>query len=126
MKKLLLIGLLWTTPAHAEPLKFAYTIYGIGATLDLHSTYRFLQYEGFREGNPAGAWASDKPKTLMVFSAASDVAILYGAHKLVNMKIFNGPHPRFEKIMLYGAAGIRSLYAWDNYKAITPDSVRRK
>lgn len=126
MKKLLLIGLLWTTPAYAEPLKIPLSVYAASAAADLATTYRFLQYEGFREGNPFGAWASDKPKTLMVYSAVSDAAILYGAHKLVNMKIFNGPHPRFEKIVLYGAAGVRFLYALDNYKAITPNSIRRR
>ncbi len=118
--------LLGARPTGAEPLIIPLAVYAAGASTDLHSTYRFLQYEGFREANPLVKGLSSQPKTLVGVSVIGDALTVYGLHKLVNMKALGGPHPKFERVALYAAASIRFLYAIDNYRAITPESRRKR
>ena len=115
---------LHATLAHAEPLAIPLGVYATAAAADLHSTYRFLQIEGHHERNPFVKGLSNQPGKLVGVSAALDAATVYGVYRLVNLKVFGGPHPRFTRIALYAAAGVRVLYALDNYSAQGPPRPR--
>lgn len=108
----LLVALCAST-ATAEPLKIPLAIYVSAAALDLHSTHRFLQYQGIHEANPLGGWLEDSPKTLIVFSALADASIVYGLHRWIGPK-----HPRIERVALYSAAAVRIAMAGRNYRNV--------
>ena len=114
-----------SAPVCAEPLAVPLSVYATAAALDLHSTHRFLQYEGFHETS----WMSrleHRPGTMIAVSALADAGMVYALSRVVDLKVLGGPHPRFKRIELYAAASVRLLYAVDNYKAITATSVRKR
>lgn len=123
---ILVLKTLTASQAGAEPLYVPLLVYAASATADLHSTYQFLQYEGFREANPIMKGLSSQPGKLVGVSAALDAGTVYGLHKLVNARWLGGPHPRFERVALYAAATVRFMFALDNYRAITTGAVRRR
>lgn len=98
-------------PVAAEPLAIPLSLYAAAAAADLHSTYRFLQYDGLHEGNPLVGWLETQPTTLVLVSAGIDVAALYSLHRWI------GPnHPRIERLTLYAVAGVRVWATAHNYR----------
>lgn len=116
---ILLVTLLLPFTAQAEPIAIPISIYATAAALDLHSTHHFLGYNGLREGNPIGAWLSDRPTTLVVYSAALDASAVYLLHHWIG-----AAHPRLERVSLYAVAATRTALAIDNYRS-TAGHLRR-
>lgn len=98
-------------PVRAEPLAIPLAAYATAAAADLHSTYRFLQFQATRERNPLGAWLSDDPGLLV----AHDIAIELGAGWALH-QWWGRRHPRWERALLYTAAAARLALALDNYR----------
>jgi hypothetical protein len=122
---LLLLILSQAEPVRAsEPLVIPLAVYATAAAADLHSTYNFLQYEGFEEGNPMGRWLSNRPKTLIVSGALADVGIVWGLHKLLHRK--GKGHSKWEKAALYGAATVRLMLARNNYEMVQGQPRKRR
>lgn len=111
---LVLLYALRAAPARAEPLKIPLSVYATAAAADLHSTYRVLQYQGTGERNPLGAWLSNDPGQLVAFGIVADLAGALAVHHWVGKH-----HPRWERVILYGAAAARIGLAYDNYKVAT-------
>lgn len=114
MKSLLLVLTLGcATTVQAEPLAIPFSVYFGAAATDLHSTYRGLQYQGVREANPLGAWLSDNPEQLVVFSSLAEAGTVYALHRLWGKR-----HPRWERVILYTAAAGRMAIATRNYRGV--------
>ncbi len=80
-----------SAPVCAEPLAVPLSVYATAAALDLHTTHRFLQYEGFHETS----WMSrleHRPGTMVAVSALADAGMVYALSRVVDLKVFGGPH----------------------------------
>lgn len=113
MKPLLLVLVFCATTVQAEPLVIPLSVYAAAASADLHSMYRGLQYQGVREANPLGAWLSDNPEQLVVFSSLAEAGTVYAVHRLWGKR-----HPRWERVILYTAAAGRIAIAARNYRGV--------
>ena len=96
-----LVLLLFASQAGAQS-RGALVVYAGAATADLTSTYRFLNVGGYHEVNPLSRWLSDRPKTLVGYSAVLDAAGIYAARRVLGNR-----HSKLLTVALYSAAVIR-------------------
>jgi hypothetical protein len=106
-------------PVRASGLTLPTVVYASSAALDLATTYRALQYPGFAEKNPLGAWLDDSPTALVAFSAALDVGVVFAAHRWVAPR-----HPKLVKVGLYAASAVRFYLAYRNYRQLNDHLAR--
>lgn len=87
------------------------------AAVDIGSTYRFLQYDRsyVRERFYPGRWLENRPKTLVVASAASTALLAYVGHRWVGRK-----HPVLARTLFYGAAAAHCGFGLDNLTIMDP------
>lgn len=99
--------------AEAQSLKIPLTVYAGAAALDLHSTHRMLQYEGFRELNPITGWLDHREEALVVVSAAFDVAACAAIYHA-----WGKHHRKAARGLIYAVAAVRIGLAIHNYRAV--------
>lgn len=92
-------------------LTWPFVAYAGAAAVDLHSTYLFLQHDGYREANPLGRWLDHSPPLLVAFSAAADASACYTVYK-----IWGRHHRTAARIVLYSIAAVRVGLAVRNYR----------
>ena len=113
--------LVGTTLGYGQSLKLPFSVYAGSAALDLHSTYRFLQYDGLREANPIGRWMDGNPPALVATSAALDATACYALYRLWGQR-----HRQASRVILYSLAGVRVGLAVHNYRATNGRTLRRQ